>query len=140
NSVPITLTALPTPGYRFVRWEGAVNSTESEISVTRNSIISIHAVFEYDEALVPHVFFTELQYNPINSSAGVSWVELYNADDSPLDISGWILCGQHSHVSYVFPLGTVIPAKTYLVVCSDTLNFKTAYSNPEILYLGNISF
>ena len=140
NSVPITLTALPAPGYRFVRWEGAVNSTESEILVTRNSITSIHAVFEYDEDIMPHVFFTELQYNPIDSSAGGSWVELYNAVDSPLDISGWILCGQHSHVSYVFPLGTIIPAESYFVVCSDSIKFTSTYTDPEILFVGNISF
>lgn len=140
KSVPITLTALPAPGYKFVRWEGDVTSTEPRIVLTRTSNVSVHAVFEYDETLMPHVYFTELQYNPIDSTAGGNWIELYNDSDVACDISDWILRGQFSHSSYVFPQNTVIPAYSYLVVCSDTVRFTQAYAHENILYVGNIPF
>ncbi|MCH5279352.1 MAG: lamin tail domain-containing protein [Christensenellaceae bacterium] len=48
------------------------------------------------------------------------WLELYNPSRNGADISGYMLSDETSNLSkYVFPQGTVIPAKGYLVVyCS----------------------
>ncbi|MBK8808974.1 MAG: CotH kinase family protein [Bacteroidales bacterium] len=54
NDIPITLTAIPAPGYRFIRWEGDDNSTNTTITVTNQSAnVALHAVFEFDKNLLP---------------------------------------------------------------------------------------
>ena len=44
---PVTVTAVPAEGYRFVRWEGAVNSDTPEVQVTiKKGGVQLNAVFE----------------------------------------------------------------------------------------------
>lgn len=48
------------------------------------------------------------------------WVELWNTSDDAVDISGFILSDNVGNDKYTFPAGTVIDAKSYLVVsCTD---------------------
>jgi len=58
---------------------------------------------------------------------GRDWVELYNHDDSPADISGWKLHdsdGPSAINAYVFPNGTTLNPKSYKVFCQgDTFQF-----------------
>ncbi|MFC2134222.1 CotH kinase family protein [Bacteroidota bacterium] len=44
--VPMTLTAVPDVGYRFVRWEGAVENTSQTISDTLTGDQTLTAIFE----------------------------------------------------------------------------------------------
>ena len=46
TGVPLTLTAEPAPGWRFVRWEGAASGTEPEITLTPAGDAALTAVFE----------------------------------------------------------------------------------------------
>ena len=77
------------------------------------------------------VFINECSYDPtdqgvtndynndgIGDSAEDEFVELYNATDSPVDISGWTLEDNSvtSDNTFTFPEGTVIPGLGYLVV------------------------
>lgn len=49
------------------------------------------------------------------------WVEFYNSSDSNADISGWGFTDKESEpYRYVFPSGTLVPAKGYLVVTCDS--------------------
>ncbi len=51
QGVPITLTAIPQPGYRFLRWEGiqGIDPTIETITITLQDDISLSAVFEVVE-------------------------------------------------------------------------------------------
>lgn len=42
---PVTLTARPSPGYRFVSWEGANGGSEPTTEINMNGGVRIHAVF-----------------------------------------------------------------------------------------------
>jgi hypothetical protein len=44
--VPLRVSAVPQPGYRFVRWQGASASTNTEITIIRNSSGILTALFE----------------------------------------------------------------------------------------------
>ncbi len=51
QDVPITITAVPEPGYRFTRWEGnqGIDSNMETITITLKEDISLTAVFEAAE-------------------------------------------------------------------------------------------
>jgi Leucine-rich repeat (LRR) protein len=48
RDVPITITAIPQPGYRFLRWEGyhGIDPTLDTITITLKNDLSLRAVFE----------------------------------------------------------------------------------------------
>lgn len=49
NDVPITLSAVPAAGYRFVRWNGAGLATQNPATVVLSRSASITAVFEVNQ-------------------------------------------------------------------------------------------
>lgn len=63
----------------------------------------------------------EIMYNPAVPNA--SFIELYNGANNAFDLSGWRISG----ADFVFPAGTLIGARSYLVVPGDQLAFASAY-------------
>ncbi|MDB4544851.1 lamin tail domain-containing protein, partial [Akkermansiaceae bacterium] len=59
------------------------------------------------------VTFNELNYHP---AGGSEWVELHNQMSVDVDLSGWRIS---SGVDFVFPEGTVISGRGWIVVASD---------------------
>lgn len=47
-NVPITVTALPRPGYKLVQWQGASNAAQGTITLNLNANASLTAVFAAD--------------------------------------------------------------------------------------------
>jgi len=67
------------------------------------------------------------------------WIEFYNPDSDAVDISGWKFVDDDIANQFTFPIGTIIGAADYLVLCRDTVKFKLLYPNKNKV-LGNISF
>ena len=75
------------------------------------------------------------------------YVELYNATNSPVDISGWALeygsatgaWGSFIDNYYVFPAGSVIPPCGYILVGGKLLATYTGAPLPTVDYLANFS-
>ncbi len=44
----VTFLALPSPGWRFVRWDGASTSSEPLLTLTINDNITLAAIFEVE--------------------------------------------------------------------------------------------
>ena len=74
-------------------------------------------------------------------ASGVDWIEIYNANLEPKDISGYFIYDDPTN-SYAIPAGTIIPAKGFLILfCDDTAtglhtNFRLTEKG-EIVYLQN---
>lgn len=51
--VPITVTALPRPGYRFVSWQGPTASNQASVTLTLSADTALTALFEKDPAPPP---------------------------------------------------------------------------------------
>src|SRR5262245_11998410 len=69
---------------------------------------------------------TGVRINEVESNAGVpgDWVELINTGSTPADISGWrFLDNDDTHVAYVLPPGSTIPAGGYLVLEEAAFDF-----------------
>jgi hypothetical protein len=55
GGVPVTLEAIPAPGYRFSHWEGSVSESGRIITINRSVKTSIKAVFEkIEEPVLMH--------------------------------------------------------------------------------------
>jgi len=75
------------------------------------------------------------------------YVELYNATNSPVDISGWALeygsatgnWGSFVDNYFVFPAGSVIPPCSYILVGGKLLVTYTGAALPTVDYLANFS-
>jgi hypothetical protein len=139
NDIPVSLRAIPKPGYRFIRWEGDVNSTENPLIVNTNSNTNITAVFEFDEQIEPKIVINEINYNSSDGYDTEDWIELYNDKTTDQDLSGWQIKDARYYNSYQFPENTVLPAGSYLVVCKDSLKFNSL--QPDISnYIGEFEF
>ena len=62
------------------------------------------------------VVFNEIMYHPEGDEAALEWLELHNQMGVDVDLSGWSLS---RGVRFVFPPGTILPGRGYLVVASD---------------------
>ncbi len=78
-----------------------------------------------------NVVINEIHYHPDTNTEPVEFIELYNAFTEAVDVSGWYFA---DGVSYVFPEGTLIAAKGYLVVSRNpsacTLKFDVLTLGP----------
>jgi hypothetical protein len=71
-----------------------------------------------------NVVINEIHYHADNNTEPVEFIELYNAFTEPVDVSGWYFA---NGVSYVFPEGTLIAAKGYLVVSQNPTACATRF-------------
>ncbi len=83
------------------------------------------------------VVISELHYHAGTDLSTDDFLELTNAGDQSIDISGWSLT---AGVTGVFGSGTVIPAGGRLVGSPDAARFQTIYGfAPDFVYSGNLS-
>jgi len=113
-NVPVALTAIPEPGWRFVAWvvgEEAYTNATLEIAVTAAKT----ATAWFRETEPPN-----LVVNEVMADADVpDWFELYNAGNGAADLGGcWLTDDSELHFTEV-PVGVVIPAGGFLLVRAD---------------------
>lgn len=135
NNNTITLTAVENPGYSFVRWEGAVSSTEKTISVTTAEATSLTAVFNY-VGNEPDIAINEIYYHSLTDDETI-WVELLNNGEQAINLSNWTLTVDRYNQTFTFPENSVISAGEYLVVTKDVEKMKAKY--PDISVIGNMN-
>jgi len=138
-SVPVKLTAIPKPGYRFQGWSGVSAPNVPAISILFTDNQTITALFEPDTQQTSPVVINEINYNSIATFETEDWLEFYNSTQSVLDISGWQFKDSEDIHVFTFPAGTILPADGYIVLCRDTsafIPFFPAVTN----YLGNMDF
>ena len=90
-------------------------------------VLSTFAIVSAGGALVASDFdvvINEIHYNPASEVGDDEFLELYNRGGTEVDLSGWALS---EGVSYVFPFGTTIPPKGYLVVSPNAVHSEARY-------------
>ena len=80
-----------------------------------------------------NIRINELLPNPLGSDKDNEFIELYNFDSDPIDLSGWKL-EDKSKKTYTFPEIT-IPSKNYIVVYSQKSKIALNNSGEETLSL-----
>ena len=85
------------------------------------------------------VMFNEINYKSSPDFYTEDWVEFYNFDETPADVSGWLFKDKNDDHIFEFPFGTVIEPGQYLVLCSDAGLFTQ--QNPDVEnYIGSFPF
>lgn len=136
--IPITLKAIPNYGYKFIRWEGDVNTNLAEISYTLTSNLSLSAVFEIDSTEKPLVI-NEINYSSAADFDTEDWIEIYNNTSIPFDLSNWVIKDSDDSHEYIIPSGVQIPSDDYLIICRDTAAFNILFPDVNKV-VGDLGF
>lgn len=139
DDIPVRLTARPEPGYRFIRWKGAVDSYEQNINVNVLSNLDFTAVFEPDGSNLNDIIINEINYNSASGSDAGDWIEIYNRGDEAKNISFWKISDSNNDHVYLIPGNTILEPEEFLVICRDTSLFTAQYP-AKINYTGNFHF
>ncbi len=130
NGNPVTITAIPNPGYSFDHFKSTLMITTNNLnqSVTYN-FTGNDAITAYftGSASTPRLIVSEINYNSDTTADAGDWIELHNIGTTALNISGWKVRDSQDNHNFVFPTGTVIAANSYLVVITDSVKFKTQF-------------
>ncbi len=62
------------------------------------------------------VVINEIAWAGTSASATDEWIELYNAENSPIDISSWELVSNDNSPDIIFTEGTIIQANSYFLI------------------------
>jgi hypothetical protein len=140
KTVPVKITAIPSSGYKFVRWEGIsegeYNSTSTFDPATTTSV---KAIFESDITYKPNIVINEINYNSQAEFDAGDWIELYNPGNIAVNLSGWVIKDKDDSHSYMVPQGNILDAGAYLVVCRSIADFTVHYPSVDKA-IGDFSF
>ena len=89
----------------------------------------------------PRIVINEIMYHPISEESDDEFIELFNASDDAVDISGWRL---NDEISFRIPENTVISAGQYAVIAKNAARLVANYGNLELAntlgdYSGTLS-
>ncbi|MCA0445779.1 MAG: CotH kinase family protein [Bacteroidetes bacterium] len=123
SEVPITLTAQPKPGFKFMGWKGSKTGTNPVINMIPGTSFSVQAEFSPISSADTRIYFNEINYNSAAGTNTGDWVEFVNPELFEADVSGWIFKDEDDAHIFTFPNGTVIPPGHFLVLAErpDTL-------------------
>ena len=140
QSLPVALTALPNPGYRFAAWSDPELPSDPHIVIQPDSNYVVAAHFtEIGNPADTLIIINEINYHSSDIFDPGDWLELYNASDEDLDISGWIFQDEEEAHLFILPAGTWLAARDYLVLCQDTTAFMALF--PDVAaYVGEFDF
>ncbi|MFN8257553.1 MAG: lamin tail domain-containing protein [Bacteroidales bacterium] len=141
DGVPVTVEAIPNPGYKFDKWNA--NSILTDLSnAVFNGNINADASFtanfltsENSEQLV----ISEINYNSVNIWDAGDWFEIWNySPDLEANLTGWYISDSDPLHKFIFPSNTIIQPGERLVVVSNNFKFSNLY--PGIRSIGDLGF
>ncbi len=138
KGIPLKLRAQALPGFRFSKWEGIVASASPETSIIVFAPGTIIAVFEPAPQSVNSPVINEINYKSAPLFDTEDWVELFNPSADSVDLSGWTF-GQDTVSAFLFPPKTILRGRDYLVLCRDTVKFRSLRPHVKNVF-GNFSF
>ncbi len=124
--VPIQLTAIAKPGYKFVEWTGISLNNSTSIIINGDSVIT--AVFE-TSTIISNVFINEFLADNDKIIADPQgdyddWIEIYNGGTGMVDIGGLYITDDLNEpdkclIADLQPDSTTILPGGYLVLWAD---------------------
>lgn len=133
DGVPVTISAIPAPGYTFEKWDAtSIAGIENLQSFTQNidKDITVTAHFTGSKTDI-ELIVSEINYNSADDAETGDWFEIYNAGESTLNLTGWKIRDENDYNFYSFPDNFEIKAGEYIVFSSSTADFNAFFPNTE---------
>ncbi len=128
---PVTLTAIPAPGWLFSHWSDGSLPGTATVTVDPTDDYTLRAVFT--PASGSPLVINEINYNSHDDFDPGDWVELYNPSDEAINLSGWSFKDSEDDHEFIMPLGQIIEAGGFLVLCADPAAFAALFPQAEHL-------
>jgi CotH kinase protein/Chitobiase/beta-hexosaminidase C-terminal domain/Lamin Tail Domain len=133
QNIPLSIAAIPNPGYTFDHWEGTSNKTRI-LNISLAGDASLKPIFKK---------FIDIRYNKIiineisvNDKKANDWIELYNNSNQPINLKDWSI----SNLKQKFKLPDItLQPKDYLVICQDSISFSNVFPKTTNI-AGNLPF
>jgi len=130
KGIPFTVEAVPYFGYRFLYWrhgDSTIYNSCLQIIPDKDSLLI--AYFEEEVFSDSNlIIINEINYNSSGLFNSEDWIELYNRKDTLVNLSGWILKDENDESPFIFPEGTKIGCRNFLVICKDTSSFNSCFT------------
>ncbi|MCH8329965.1 MAG: CotH kinase family protein, partial [Bacteroidetes bacterium] len=137
DGVPITVTAIPNPGYEFSFWQSNVffPNPDNNISLTYDPTQSdVLTAYFFGSADIEGVTINEINYNSsVDIDAG-DWIEIYNYGSTDMNLGKWVFKDDNNQNFYLFPENVIVNTGDYIILSADTAKFKTIYPNVKDVY------
>lgn len=119
DGVPVTMTAIPNPGYSFTGWESndliPGGFADETLTINLDEGATFTALFNGAPAFA-NIIVSEINYNSNNDFETGDWFELYNNGDAAVNLSEWHFSDNSDENKYTIPLGTVINPGQRLII------------------------
>jgi hypothetical protein len=143
SDIPIKIIAKANPGYKFAGWKEnnliPNLNIDSFTTTLSDTIENFTATFEQLNELFKGITISEIHYKNGISETTSDWVELYNAGDTAVCLSGWHITDKDTANKFFFKATDIIKPNARLVVVRNTSTFNQRY--PEITdYTGPFHF
>jgi hypothetical protein len=129
--------------YVFDHWElnnhtvtPNANTKEVTLSLTQDDVIK--AVF-VPSTTSNDIVINEINYKSADDFNTKDWIELYNNESTPVDISNWVFKDSDDAHGFVIPSGTVMNPGTYLVLAQELTPFQAQFPAVSPV-IGDFSF
>ena len=133
KGIPAQLQAIPAAGYRFVRWEGVIQSNNSDVEVLLNANSEVQAIFEpIASTQTSEVVINEIHYNAANTQDSDDWVELHNPNDYAVDMSYWFFSDSDDEHRYYFSPGSILAEGDFRVLVRNPVDFAAVYPTVSV--------
>lgn len=137
ETVPVRLSAVAEFGFEFSHWSGDIFSPNETIEINLQNDFEITPNFNPTEA-TQRLVINEINYRSETNFNPDDWVELYNPNQTAVDVSNWqIKDNDDTHV-FIIPQGTQLESNGFLVIVKDESDFVQAF--PDIPYIGELGF
>lgn len=83
---------------------------------------------------IPKIVINEINYNSSPNFDSGDWLEIYNNENSDVDISNWMIKGSDDLNMFRFPDNSILATNSYFVISSDSIKFKTIFNDANNLY------
>ncbi len=130
ENVPVRLHAIPLPGFVFSHWSGSDDTIEASIDVNLQSSFQIRPNFVPAETPLKLVI-NEINYKSSDEKDAGDWVELYNPNETAMDLSNWVLKDNNDTNTFVLPSATTIPNMGFLVLVKNRNAFSEAFPSVD---------
>ncbi|MDZ4757281.1 MAG: lamin tail domain-containing protein [Bacteroidota bacterium] len=140
DGVPITVTAVPNPGYSFDSFViDSVTYKTKTVTINLTPANNIITAYFNGATISFPIIASEINYNCSDKINSGNWIELHNNSSMAVDLTGYKLKTSKDYAFYEFADNYILPANKYIVICEDTALFKKVY--PSVYNrLGNIKF